>query len=142
MDTSELLYCFSPSILLTRSFDCTEPLARRMPIAPSIVPKRSFDSTESPSPQRLHGEPSLSQRRGLANSITSLRQLVEFKGAVQLIRTCDWLPPSKRFSKSFIALYQKQKTSWGVKPLRSLMIFISKLLLHESPCPCTSHLAQ
>jgi len=43
----------------------------------------SFDFTEKPSPQRNYSEPSLSQRRALAETITSPRQLVEFKGAVQ-----------------------------------------------------------
>ena len=60
----------------------------------------SFDFTEASSPQRLHGEPSLSQRRALAVAITSLRQLVESKGAVQSIHKCASDHPHLPFSKS------------------------------------------
>ena len=54
-------------------------------INPLIVLNQSFGFTESPSPQQNYSEPSLSQRRRLAKSITSPRQLVEFKGEVQSI---------------------------------------------------------
>ena len=41
-----------------------------------------------PSLQRNYNEPSPSRRRALAETTTSPRQLVEFKGTVQLILTC------------------------------------------------------
>jgi len=65
-----------------------------MPLFPSIKLNFSFDFTEMSSPQRCHGEPSPSQRRALVIATPSLRQLVEFKGAVQSIHKCGWLPPS------------------------------------------------
>ena len=59
------LYCFSPLIVLNLS----------------------FDFTETPSPQQNYSEGSLSQRRALAETITSPRQLVESKGTLQSIQT-------------------------------------------------------
>ena len=53
-----------------------------------------------PSLQRCHGEPSPSQRRTLAETITSPRQLVEFKGTVQLILTCVPDNPHMHVSQS------------------------------------------
>ena len=53
-----------------------------------------------PSPQRCHGEPSPSRRRALAETTTSPRQLVEFKGTVQLILTCVSDNPHMRVSQS------------------------------------------
>jgi len=64
------------------SFGSDEPLVRRKPINSSIQLNDSFAFTEAPSPQRKYSEPSLSQRRALGKSMTSPRQLVEFKGAV------------------------------------------------------------
>ena len=62
-----------------------------------------FDCTDMPSPQRCHGERSLSQRQALAISITSARQLVEPsarrkqpKGAIQYIPSCISDNPLKR----------------------------------------------
>ena len=83
--------------LLAHSPNCTELLARRLPIAPSIELNVSFDFTETPSPQRLHGEPSPSQRRRLAKSMTSLRQLVEFKGTLQSVHKCASDNPLKGY---------------------------------------------
>ena len=57
--------------------------------------KVSFDFTKMPSPQRCYGEPSPSQRRALAVSMTSLRQLVEFKGALQLVCGRRWKKTKK-----------------------------------------------
>jgi|GEM_PF-6137917 len=60
------------------------------------------------SPQRNYSEPSLSQRRALAVSITSPRQLVEFKGAVQSVpKSPPPAPPRGR--KESEAMHQKQK---------------------------------
>ena len=56
--------------------------------SPLILQEFSFACCEIPSPQRNYSERSLSQRRALAISITSPRQLVESKGAVQSIPTC------------------------------------------------------
>ena len=53
-----------------------------------------------PSPQRNYNEPSPSQRRALAETITSPRQLVEFKGTVQLILTCVSDNPHMHVSQS------------------------------------------
>ena len=64
------------------------------------MPKRSFDSTETPSPQRLHGEPSLSNRRALAVSMTSPRQLVKSKGTLQSVHKFASNDPLKRFRES------------------------------------------
>ena len=72
---------------LNHPLDYTEPSARQKPIFPSILLHFSFDFTEAPSPQRCHGEPSTSQHRRLTVSMSSLRQLVKFKGAVQSIHT-------------------------------------------------------
>ena len=66
----------------------------------SIELSQSFDFTETASPQRLHGEGSLSQRRALAVSITSARQQVEFKGTVQSSPKYDSGNPQMRFSQS------------------------------------------
>ena len=74
--------------------------------SPLIILNFSFDSTKMSSPQRLHGEPSLSQRRALAISMTSPRQLVKSKGAVQYIHTCSSDNPQKCFSKSSKVLHQ------------------------------------
>ena len=68
--------------------------------SPLIILNFSFDSTKMSSPQRLHGEPSLSQRRALAVSITSPRQLVESKGTVQSIPKCGSGNPQMWFSQS------------------------------------------
>ena len=72
-------------------------------LSPSIKLNVSFDFTETPSPQRLHGERSPSQRRALVIKTPSLRQLVESKGAVQSIHTFDAENPLKSFSKFPIA---------------------------------------
>ena len=45
----------------------------------------SFDFTETSRVQRNYSEGSLSQRRRLGKSMANLRQLVEFKGAVQSV---------------------------------------------------------
>ena len=63
-----------------------------------IVLNLSFDFTETPSPQRNYSEPSLSQRRRLAKSITSPRQLVESKGTLQSIHTWGSEIPQKHFT--------------------------------------------
>ena len=96
--------CCFPSFLQTLSSDCTEPSARRMPICPLIFLTLSFGSTETPSPQRNYSEPSLSQRRALAVSITKARQLVESKGTPQSIHKCGSDNTLKRFSQSTKAL--------------------------------------
>ena len=80
--------------------DYTEPSARRKQIFPSILLHFSFDFTEAPSPQQKYGEPSPSQRRRLGKSMTSLRQLVKSKGAVQSIHKCASENPQKRCTKS------------------------------------------
>ena len=67
---------------------------------PLIELSQSFEFTEKSSSQRLHGEPSPSQRRRLAKSMTSLRQLVKSKGEIQSIPKCASDNPIKRFSKS------------------------------------------
>ena len=59
-----------------------------------------------PSPQRKYSEPSPSQRRRLGKSMTSLRQLVESKGAVQSIHKFASDHPHLPFSKSPHALHQ------------------------------------
>ena len=64
---------------------------------PLIVLAFSFDFTKMASPQRNYSEPSLSQRRRLAETITSPRQLVKSKGAVQSIHTSDSGNPHIRF---------------------------------------------
>ena len=82
-----------------------------------------------PSPQRWHGEPSPSQRRRLADSITSLRQLVESKGTLQSIQTCASDNPLKQFSKSIkgpqtlpLSVASKANPRWNSNEV---------LLLHE-----------
>ena len=65
-----------------------------------------FDSTKMSSPQRLHGEPSLSQRRALAISMTSARQLVKSKGAVKNIYTSASEKSLKRCTKSILLFFR------------------------------------
>ena len=60
-----------------KRFEYTDTLLRIDKHFPLIELSRSFEFTEKSSSQRLHGEPSPSQRRRLAKSMTSLRQLVE-----------------------------------------------------------------
>ena len=88
------------------------------------MPKRSFDSTETPSPQRLHGEPSLSKRRALAVSITSPRQLVKFKGTLQSVHKFASNDPLKRFRESThvhqtrwfcLMEVESKNNNWGTK---------------------------
>jgi len=57
-----------------------------------------------PSPRRFYSEPSPSQRRALVIATASLRQLVEFKGAVQLIHKCAPNNPHMQFRKTTHAL--------------------------------------
>jgi len=91
-------------ILLELSFYFADALLGFYWYSPSIELNLSFDFTETSSPQRYHGEPSLSQRRALAETITSPRQLVKSKGAVQSIRTYDSDYPHMRFRLSTKAI--------------------------------------
>jgi hypothetical protein len=86
------------------SFDCAGSLLQSSRFSSSIELNFSFDFTEMPSPQRLHGERSLSKRRALGVSITSARQLVESKGTVQSVPKCASDNPLKRFSQSTHAM--------------------------------------
>ena len=72
-------------ISLNLSIECSESFLRFFRFFPSDWLAFSFDFTEKPSPQRFYNEPSPSQRRAFAKSMTNLRQLVESKGAVQSI---------------------------------------------------------
>ena len=65
------------------SFDYAKLLLSLSSSFPLIELVLSFDFTKMPSPQRFYSEPSLSQRRALAVSMTSPRQLVESKESVQ-----------------------------------------------------------
>ena len=80
-------------------FDDTDALFCFCCLFPLLKLNFSFDFTETPSPQRLHGERSPSQRRALVIKTPSLRQLVESEGAVQSIHTCDAENPLKSVSK-------------------------------------------
>ena len=104
-------------------FDFTELSVRRMPIFPLIPLNRSFDFTETPSPQRLHGEPSPSLRRRLAVAMASLRQLVEFKGAVQSIPTSGSENPRKTCIKSSKNLYGVKGKSTNFHKFSQIIIF-------------------
>ena len=73
------------NIVLPFYFDCATVLLWFYRTFPSNELAFSFDFTELPSPQRNYSEPSLSQRRALAISITSPRQLVKSKGTVQSV---------------------------------------------------------
>ena len=86
------MYCNSPSIFLNLSFDCAGSILCFCWTFSLIGLRRAKGSTEMSSPQRKYSEPSLSQRRALAISITSPRQLVESKGAVLSIHTSP--PPA------------------------------------------------
>ena len=77
------LYWSFPLIVLVLSFDWTRPFLRLNWSFLSIELVLSFDFTKMPSPQRFYSEPSLSQRRALVVSMTSLRQLVKSKESVQ-----------------------------------------------------------
>ena len=69
-------------------------------ISPLIELNFSFDLSEMSSPQRFYGEPSPSQRRRLVIESPSLRQLVEFKGAIQSILSYASDNPRKRCSQT------------------------------------------
>ena len=88
-----------PLIDLIQSFGSTDSFLWFYKLSPLLILNFFFDFTESSSPQRKYGEPSPSQRRRLAKSMTNLRQLVEFKGAFQSIHKCASKNPIKRFSK-------------------------------------------
>ena len=94
------------SNVLTLSFDFTNAYLWFYRLSPLLVLNDSFDFTELSSPQRNDSEPSLLQRRALAVSITSLRQLVESKGTLQYIHTCTSDNPLKQCTKSiaFVAM--------------------------------------
>ena len=92
------MYWHSPSIVLVFSFDCTCILLRLYWHSPLLVLNHFFDFTETSSPQQKYSEPSPSQRRAFAISITSLRQLVESKGRLQSIHTCTSDNPIKCYT--------------------------------------------
>ena len=75
------------STLVNHFLDWIDCFLRLYCFSPLIVLNLSFDFTETPSPQRNYSEPSPSQRRRLAKSMTSLRQLVKSKGTLQSIQT-------------------------------------------------------
>ena len=79
------------------AFACIIALVNSSLHPPLIVLAFSFDFTKMASPQRNYSEPSLSQRRRLAETITSPRQLVESKGAIQSIHTSCFGNPHMRF---------------------------------------------
>ena len=68
-----------------KSFDCTGALLCLCWTVRSAKANHFFDSTEMPSARRYYAEPSPSQRRRLADSITNPRQLVEHKKTLQTI---------------------------------------------------------
>ena len=79
------------------AFACIIALVNSSLHPPLIVLAFSFDFTKMASPQRNYSEPSLSQCRRLAETITSPRQLVESKGAIQSIHTRSSGNPHIRF---------------------------------------------
>ncbi len=97
-----LIYYIVASAILSFAFTCA--LFRFYRYSPSILLNLSFAFTEISSSQRLHGERSLSQRRALAVSITSARQLVESKGAPQSIPKFASENPQIRFRETTHAL--------------------------------------
>ena len=101
----------APWFLLNHSLVFTESLLRLYRTFPANKPNFSFDFTAISSPRRWHGEPSPSQHRRLAKSMTNLRQLVETKGAFQPIPKFSSENPQKRFSKSPIALHKSNPLS-------------------------------
>ena len=100
-----LWFCrLSPLIELIQSFGSTDSFLWFYKLSPLLILNFFFDFTETPSPQRYHGEPSPSQRRRLAETTTSARQLVESKGTPQSIHKCGSDNTLKRFSQSSKAL--------------------------------------
>ena len=100
------MYCNSPSIFLNLSFGCAGSILCFCWTFSLIGLRRAKGSTEMSSPQRKYSEPSLSQRRALAISITSPRQLVESKGAVLSIHTSP--PPAPLRGR-------EEREAWRVK---------------------------
>jgi hypothetical protein len=84
------------STVLSFSFDCTEPSARRKPTFSSTLVNHSFDFTKMSSPQRFYNEPSLSQHRTLAETTTSPRATSWIIRAHQQIPKRAPLNPLKR----------------------------------------------
>ena len=87
-------------IELIQTFGSTNSFLWLCQLSPLLILNFFFDFTESSSPQRKYGEPSPSQHRRLAKSMTNLRQLVESKGTLQSTHRRASDNPIKRYTKS------------------------------------------
>ena len=85
---------------LNLSCEITEPFLRTQRTFSANSTNFFCGWTEMPSAQRCHSERSLSQRRALAKSMTSLRQLVESKGKLQSIPKLASQKAKKSFTHS------------------------------------------
>ena len=115
--------------LLTFSSDCINVFLQLYKISPAVILKLSFDFTEMASPQRNYSEPSLSKRRAFAVAMTSLRQLVEFKGAVQIIPSCGSDNPLMRLASAEQTVQKIPKSKSPLSPLPQLHFWCRLILI-------------
>ena len=95
-----------------------------------------------PSPQRLHGEPSPSQRRRLAKSMPSLRQLVEPSARRKPIQRNDSVNPQMHF-RQFPKKLQKNYTSASVnikKRFRTMLALNLDVIDKDDSFVCLFHI--
>ena len=106
----------------------------------SAKDNHSFDSTKMPSPQRCSGEPSLSQRRGFADSITSLRATSWTVSSAKANQRGSSVTPHMCYSKSPKAASSssngmtRRKDVWWLLVDSGDIVFICHIFQGKSVC--------